>query len=357
MKKVIIGALSLMSLVACSKNEVVEVNRNNDVIEFSVVANSLTRAETVHSNTNMPESFTVWATFDGKTFIDGDVIEKQGGSWVNTTATRYWPDGCGDTKRVTFYAYANDKGTFAGINNDEGSFSDYIVDAVHIQKDLLYAITTGYEGTVNVEFKHALSQIVFNAKCTNENLRVVIDGITVKNAARMNSASFKMVSGKGAQMTWEDEYSTLGHYSISFDPVIIDSDDNEEAVTLTSPNSTNALLLLPHNGTTPWDPNTEIPAITKGTYITIKCAIANIADGEEIMLWGTKNEEENTYITKEIAIPVSYLWTSNSQYNYTFVFGEGFGGYNSFSGEQILAPIEWGDITVNDFVPEQNLNL
>jgi hypothetical protein len=62
-------------MVACSKNEVVDVNRNNDVIEFGVVANSLTRAETVYSNTNMPEEFTVWATYGNKTFIDGDIMK------------------------------------------------------------------------------------------------------------------------------------------------------------------------------------------------------------------------------------------------------------------------------------------
>ena len=61
-------------MVACSKNEVIDVNRNNDVIEFGVVANSLTRAETVNSNTNMPEEFTVWATYGNKTFIDGDIM-------------------------------------------------------------------------------------------------------------------------------------------------------------------------------------------------------------------------------------------------------------------------------------------
>ena len=80
MKKAIIGVLSLLAMVACSQSEVVDVNRNNDVIEFGVVANSLTRAETVYSNTNMPESFIVWATFDGKIFIDGDVIKRQGSS-------------------------------------------------------------------------------------------------------------------------------------------------------------------------------------------------------------------------------------------------------------------------------------
>ena len=129
MKKVIVGVMSLLVMVACSQSEVVDVNRNNDVIEFGAIAKSTTRAETVYSNTNMPESFTVWATFDGKILIDGDVIKRQGSSWVNTTTTRYWPAGCSDTKKVTFYAYANDQGSFEGVDPYIGAiFNSFIVD-------------------------------------------------------------------------------------------------------------------------------------------------------------------------------------------------------------------------------------
>ena len=53
MKKVIVGVMSLLVMAACSQSEVVDVNRNNDVIEFGAIAKSPTRAETVYSNTNM----------------------------------------------------------------------------------------------------------------------------------------------------------------------------------------------------------------------------------------------------------------------------------------------------------------
>lgn len=355
MKKVIFGILSLLAMVACSQDEIVDINRNNDVIEFGVVANSLTRAETVYSNTNMPESFTVWATFDGKIFIDGDVIKYQGGKWVNTTTTRYWPADCSDTKKVTFYAYVNDQGSFDGVTPGYGvSFSNFTVNSdVTNQKDFLVATAYASSGSVNLEFKHALYQIAYNAKCTNDNLRVVIDGVTICNVEGTNS--FLLGNSSGTEWSiWE--YPQVGNddFSVNFDPVTIDSGDNGEPVTLTSPNSENALLLVPFNnqnqGT--WNPETKTLTETTHPYFLVKCAIANVAEDDEIMLWGTKNQD-GSYITKDIAIPIpgDHLvnYASGKQFIYTFVFGQGNGGYDPDTNDPVLVPVEWGDITVKDF--------
>ena len=44
MKKILFSAAMALVLVSCSQDEVIEVNRDGDVIEFGVVANALTRA-------------------------------------------------------------------------------------------------------------------------------------------------------------------------------------------------------------------------------------------------------------------------------------------------------------------------
>ena len=359
MKKIIIGALSLLALVACSKNQVIDENRDDKVIEFGVVANSLTRAETVYSNTNMPEAFTVWATFDGKTFIDGDIIKKQAdGTWKNITTTRYWPAGCSDTKKVTFYAYVNDCETFKGIEPLMGiaSFENFKVnEKVTQQKDMLYATAYASSGPVNLEFKHALYQVAYNAKCTNENLRVVIDGVTICNVADQNSFYVGNASGQ-EYITWTT-YPNVGtaKFPVTFDPVTLDSKNVGKVETLTIPNSNNALLLVPfanqNEGT--WNPATEELANTEHAYFLVKCAIANVADDDdEIMLWGAKNQD-GTYVTKEIAIPIPgehlISFASGKQIIYTFVFGQGNGGYNPENNKPVLAPVEWGEIKVNDF--------
>ena len=364
MKKVIVGVMSLLVMAACSQSEVVDVNRNNDVIEFGAIAKSPTRAETVYSNTNMPESFTVWATFDGKILIDGDVIKKQGSSWVNTTATRYWPAGCSDTKKVTFYAYANDQGSFEGIDPYVGAiFSSFIVNPdVTKQKDFLVATTYASSGPVQLEFKHALYQLAYNAKCTNENLRVVIDGVTICNVEDTNS--FMLGNSSGIEWSmWE--YPNVGDadFLVEFDPVTLDKTNVNTVKTLTSPNSKNALLLVPFSNASQgtWDPATEKLTETTNAYFLVKCAIANVSGTDEIMLWGEKNSD-GTYATKEIAIPIpgNHLvsYGPGIQFIYTFVFGQGNGGYNPVNSAPVLAPVEWGDITIKDFElgPNNNMN-
>ena len=363
MKKVIVGVMSLLVMAACSQSEVVDVNRNNDVIEFGAIAKSPTRAETVYSNTNMPESFTVWATFDGKILIDGDVIERQGSSWVNTTTTRYWPAGCSDTKKVTFYAYANDQGSFESCTPNYGaSFSNFLVNPdVTEQKDFLVATAYANSGPVQLEFKHALYQLAYNAKCTNENMRVVIDGVTICNVEDTNDFVLGNSSGQEWSM-WG--YPDVGDadFLVEFDAVTLDKTNVNTVQTLTSPNSKNALLLVPfsnqNQGT--WDPATEKLTETTNAYFLVKCAIANVSGDDEIMLWGEKNDD-GTYVTREIAIPIPgdhlVRYASGKQFIYTFVFGEGNGGYNPANGTPVLAPVEWGDITIKDFELDQNYNM
>ena len=359
MKKIIIGALSLLAMVACSKNQVIDENRDDKVIEFGVVANSLTRAETVYSNTNMPERFTVWASYDGKTFIDGDVIALQDGKWVNTTTTRYWPAGCSDENPVTFYAYVDDEGSFDAAWFAYGitQFSDFTVNSdVTKQKDFLYAVVPASSGPVQLEFKHALYQLAYKAKCTNENLRVVIDGVTICNVENTNSAYilYTEKDGIGSYISWNYPQVGDSDFSVEFDPVTLDSENVGEAQTLTIPNSKNALLLVPFNnqnkGT--WNPATEALANTTHAYFLVKCAIANVADdGDEIMLWGAKNQD-GTYETKEIAIPIPgehlVSFAPGKQSIYTFVFGQGNGGYNPDDNEPVLTPVDW-TVKVKDF--------
>lgn len=101
MKKIIFGAMAAAALLACSQDQVIEQNRANDEITFSVVAENQTKAADIYCNRHLPTSFKVWATHKSKTYIDGDVIEYQNGAWVNTSGTRYWPT---DYDPITFYA-------------------------------------------------------------------------------------------------------------------------------------------------------------------------------------------------------------------------------------------------------------
>lgn len=380
--KIFIGALAAIMLTACSNDDLTSVNHDGDEIAFNVVTNLSTRASDVYCNNNLPGSFKVWATYDGKTYINGDSIEKQGNKWTNISGTRYWPE----TGNVTFFAHTNAGEAFKW-NNGAPTIEDFTVGTdVAAQKDLIYAVKTQGKtaaGQVTFNFRHALSQVVFQAKNTNKNLYVEIDGVTICKLGDTNTFTYPSDStgknlenhtGTTGDITYDKSWGTWSElkggktdYSVSFTKVAIPG--NSEVKSLTNTNETgkeyssNAMLLLPQT-TKAWDVNAKIndksvkPADQDSTYFLVKCRIYNVADADsgykstDVCLWGGANGE-----TKNAAIPVSINWEQGKKYIYTFVFGDGNGGYDPDpEPKPVLVPITF-NVTVDDFIPVTGENI
>ena len=381
MKKIISGIAVLALLVSCSKEEVIDVNHDGDEITFDVVTNSATRAADVYCNNNMPEGFYVSAISDGQTYIDEDHIANENGSWVNKSGVRYWP-----ATPVDFYAYYNDNGSYHW-SVEEGKavakFVDFTVnDNVAAQQDLIYAVKTNQskpgEDAVNtpvaLNFRHALSQIVFQAKNTNANLYVEISGVDVVNVGNTNTFTFPSVdtdknivdhegatadypAGADGWGTWAELTSGTASYAVAFDAVAVKGDNNVVALTTTDDGAkdgefnANTMLLLPQN-TTAWDAESKLGE-TSGSYFLVNCIIKNVKDGsgvagdDDVYLWGAANAP------KKLAIPVAFNWEQGKKYIYTLVFGEGNGGYEPDpedpTPDPVLVPITF-TVTVDDFV-------
>lgn len=374
MKRIILGAMAAAALLACSKEQVIEKNRANDEITFSVVAENQTKAADVYCNNNLPAAFYVYANYDDKTYIDGDLIEKQtDGSWKNTSGVRYWPTG-----NVTFYAHVNAENNFTWVSGQAPTIVDYTVPTeVDKQKDLLYAVKTANRETVALNFRHALSQVVFNAKNTNPNLYVEISGVKICNLGNKNTFTYTTSNTDDTIINHDgtDETTTTGawgnwnnltegdtDYPVTFQIVEVPYDTEDPVKELTSTNDTgkefssNAMILLPQN-TTAWAPTADgngIPAEQKGTYFLVNCKICNVAGS-------TYNSETDVVLwNDEAAIPVAVNWEQGKKYIYTFVFGDGNGGYDPTptpdpddptpDPEPVLLPIDF-TVTVDDFVP------
>ena len=258
MKKIISGIAVLMLLVSCSKEEVIDVNHDGDEITFDVVTNSATRAADVYCNNNMPKEFYVSAISGGMSYIDEDHIAYENESWVNKSGVRYWPETA-----VDFYAYYNDNGSYqwsVAEGKAVAKFVNFKVnDDVAAQQDLIYAVKTNQskpaEDAVNtpvaLNFRHALSQIVFQAKNTNANLYVEISGVDVVNVGNKNTFTFPSVNtdnniddheGENADYpagadgwgAWAELTSGTASYAVSFDePVAVNGDSNVVALTTT----------------------------------------------------------------------------------------------------------------------------
>lgn len=379
-----------MAMASCSQDETIGINHDGDEITFNVVTNNATRAENVYCNQNLPGGFYVSAISDGKTYIDKDYVTGANGNWTNTSGTRYWPETA-----VDFYAHVNGGDAYKW-NNGSPKFEGFTVNnTVGSQVDLLYAVKKNQSktnGTVNLNFRHALSQIVFQAKNTNANLYVEIAGVSVANVGGTNTFTFPSentetnyihkdydTDGDGVYEdgefgssinydtswgTWDNLTSGTEKYDVDFDKTSVPGTNT--LVALTTANETgkeynsNAMLLLPQK-TAAWDPETNpLPGGNTGSYLLVDCAIFNVAGTDydadsDVCLWG--EQKEGAWTTKELAIPVGFDWEQGKKYVYTLVFGEGNGGYNPDpeepdpeNPEPVLVPIKF-EIEVDEFVP------
>lgn len=406
MKKFLFGTAGLLLIAAsCSKNEDVEVNQDGNEIQFSVVANNATKATNIYCNNNKPSEFTVFAESDGKTYIDGDKITStDGNTWVNESGTRFWPN----ESAVDFYAVVNGNIDWnPAAETSPASIVDYTVSTdVTKQNDLLYAVkmeqkrgeTAENTEAVTLNFRHALSQIVFQAKNTNENLYVEISGVEIVNVADQNTFTFptkdtdneKLVDDNHDGTFDSDKYSTANWgvwnelapesgaagdivYPVTFTTVAVPGKNTGAPIVNLTNNvytsegkeefNTNALLLLPQTSNA-WKPK-DVPApglegnASNGSYFLVNCAIWNVAGNvinkeTDVQLWGTDGQ------CRKAAIPVAIDWEQGKKYIYTFVFGEG-GGYDPDDPDPedpdkpdpVLIPITF-EVTVDDFVSVVN---
>ena len=322
----------------------------------------------------------VYAVSDGKTYIDGDRIVRNGSDWENQSGVRYWPE-----TTVDFYAHVN-----AGVNFKWDASSAPVIENfspapdVADQVDLLYAVKKGEskkDSHVQLNFRHALSQIVFNAKNTNENLYVEIAGVKVANVGGANTFTYpttdtdsKFVShdGTGTLLStgagsWAELTSGAASYEVDFNAVPVVG--NNKPVDLTTANdsgkefNSQAMLLLPQT-TTAWVPSEDSNTPSEnntGSYFLIDCAIWNVAGTEvdkytDVQLWGEGGN------TKELSIPVAFNWEQGKKYIYTLVFGQGNGGYDPDPDpddpdpKPVLVPIDF-TVSVDDFQVEDPIEV
>ena len=351
MKKYYLLAAGFLTLLgSCSQDDIVDVNHDGDEIRFTAVANAPTRAAAIHTTANLTE-FQVSAVSDGKNYIQNDKFVKEGNVWTGQGTPRYWPED--ENQTVDFYAHRGGDGAYTWVPGETttASFNNYkVADDVKAQEDLLYAVTTGQKKTENavpLNFRHALSQIVFNAKNASQKIYVEIYGVEVHNVQDQGTFTFPGET-TAAQVTtpsqgnYEDTNKGIGtwsattgktSYTVLFDdPIVVSSDGtnlNKLVDVTTGSDVTNAMVLLPQE-TTAWDPAAvgATADANPGSYIAVKCKVYNIADGDGVhadgdeLVWGGSDEKGAW-----LGIPAAFDWDQGKKYIYTLVFGNGGGGH------------------------------
>lgn len=403
MKKVLLGTLAVLTLAACSKDEVIQQNPN-DEISFSVVTNkAVSRAADGYCNLTKPANMVVSAlyTTDGstwKTYFTNETYTKGTGSIyaITGSALRYWPDLGTDADNVKMKFFAMVNATPAWDGTTGMKVENFTVEStVSAQKDVLYAVqevAKKPDGAQAINFRHALSKIEFKAKNENKNIYVVISRVKVCNVNSKGNFKFsastvgnidihESTGSYPAEVGKWSAWSNLTSYeTATFGPVKL-SQKKYEGETLKTPEeaaeaspltisgeyNANTMYLLPQKFELYTGTGTDDPNLTNvwngsgkpesGAYFLVETKIQNVAAGngtraavDDVYLWG------NSTTAKYIAVPMpkETNWEPGKRYVYTFVFTtDGNGGTDPEKGEPVLVPIKL-NVTVDDFVDGGN---
>lgn len=162
MKKLIVSALAIASLVACSKDEL--VNQQGPVaISFQqAYVENATRATDPSLTSGTLDGFNVWGYMDepSGTIFTGQEVKKSGEAWVYSPL-QYWTPG------HTYYFSA-----LAPMNSDNWDFNNNVVSFTNDNgsEDLIYATTSvktdadinKQPESVKLAFNHLLSKVKFS---------------------------------------------------------------------------------------------------------------------------------------------------------------------------------------------------
>jgi len=359
------GAMYLM-LASCSADEPVAKNTSDGLINYSVVAANQSRAAHSYCANNMPDGFRVWAKYNDNIYIDGDSIEKSGeGKYLDVTGSRFWP--AAEDARLSFYAVAD--GNFVTTDGSKPVLfydgkpvvKNYkIKDAVKDQLDLMYAVKVGVtDNPVQLNFRHALSQVCFMAYNESPTTRITVKGVTV--GGLYNEGTYTLpststdnnITDHGTSATGERTHGewTGETGNASYD-ITVPGEDNNGIVLSNTPQYLNVtfkedhkdmdwskvLNLLPQKKEAATITENTAPSGDTGAYFKLTLVVENISkdeSGNDVPVKVHKDDFE-LYIGADID------WKEGNRYIYTFKFSGDWSPAN-------LKAIEY-EVTSDDFV-------
>lgn len=353
---------------------------SGDEISYNVVAEGSTRpasgpsrAMAVYNSNNLPDQFyiSVWnkdtVSDMGHLFIAQDLIKdtnpKGGHNWVDQSGVRYWPKG---NDKLDFFASNSSLASLTEVEKLNPSYNiPFTVqgDAAD-QTDLIYATAynqsrtatgtaTGTSQKVNLDFHHALAQVVFTAQCSNPNIEVLVTNVSIVGPAA--TGTFKVPVLNQNEPAWQiaANYtpSTLSASTV-YDDGAVKVYNGKADLTAGTSQTDRALMLLPQTLAAA-DPTQANPWSGQKAYLKVDCEVWNVADpgkglneNTDHMLFGI--QDGIMYNTDTLYIPISVNWQAGHRYVYNLMFGQGGGGYTA-DGHLALIPVKYG-ITVDNWV-------
>lgn len=347
----------MASLSGCSDTELASIDtaQEKTPIGFHTVGSQMgTRATIINSGDITKTDFKVYAfddagnAFMGNNDTDDDAHAHNGvlinyddvktaWKYANPSDLRYWPDSHLDFYAVSPGTVHDDLVGFYNwkINNvaqtiTYQSFDEYGSTSGHQNLDVMYAVAKGQTnsngGTVNLTFKHILSQVLFKAKTNDDKMQVEIKEMKFHNFQPGGTFSIPV-----------EEWELNGYVII---PVTVGMDETKTVTSTSTEVITKPMLFIPQT-LTAWAPTTETKteadnANPKHSYLSITCRI----------------KQNGTYLFGKggfdtLYVPFSATWEPGKRYIYTLIFG---GGYYP-DGKPILTPVNF-TASADDWTPD-----
>ena len=222
--------------------------------------------------------------------------------------------------------------------------------------DLLFeSKTTAKVETVELEFKHALTQVHFAVATAKSNLKVDIESITINNIKKTGTfSSVEIGTGNGWTVLAGSETSYSVPVNTPFTAICNNNEIEVEGVLepigyQQISLDENALMLLPQTFDASVNPaNAE----DKGAYLSVACKIYSVdAIGNAVQYYtGTASSFETLNIpfaSRKVENGVSTeIWNRSKKITYNLSFGNDF---SDIQFDAIVLPWEDGDnIVVTD---------
>ena len=314
------AAFATLGLATSCSQDALEGTKysNNEIGVHASLGDNTTRAvETTISNLG---SFTLNTFQDGEDNYMRDVkySSTDGSTWTTEAGKFFWPVE-GD---LHFYGYAPEtpgqSGTFK-IDKDAQTLTDFSPNAAASeQKDFVYTSATGNgssngETGIDLNFKHALTEISIGAKNSNTAYTVTVSGVRIGNVKTKGTFTFPSTTGTDASWSLSDKTSDKGNYETTW----------TEGVTLggdvsTLDESNVPFMIIPQS-------LTSTTKYADGNYIAMKVKIT--------MQGGKVVHDGWAYIG------IDTNWEMGKHYVYTLDFSNGAGqddnGKDIISGKDI----------------------
>lgn len=361
-----IAAFAVMaSLSGCSDTELASIDtaQEKTPIGFHTVGSQMgSRAESINTEKLKGYNFNVYAFTrneadgsDGALFMGtedtqpengGVTISHNGSNWnyADPNNLKYWPKGALNFYAVSPVSKSESVPTYynwqISQNKKEIHYlsGDEYGDGTFPYTDVMYAIATNIRkadngGTVQLQFRHITSQVVFMAKKQLSDMDVEIKSIKLHNLK--HSGYFTIPTNRTALQQSDWQYKTLDTQT----PNTVIKDQKIVVKTDVTDISTKTPMFLIPQRLTAWDTSRNIDEANTKTqsYLSIDCKIY-INGSYEV-------GSADTYGT--LYVPFGADWQPGKRYVYTLVFG---GGYDA-DGNTILQPINF-EPEVQDWVED-----